>query len=166
MVCPSSSICWLVNRGLVSFAQAWADQRSLVTARLADPNRPDVLLLLEHPPVYTLGTGSSLEFLKFDPQNSPWEIHRIERGGEVTYHGPGQLVGYPVVSLADNVQSSTPFLGGSAITGGAGATYQTLIPTQVGVVSFIWAASNGFPAGLSMTKKLAEGQLSGGGVDV
>lgn len=99
MVCPSSSICWLVNRGLVSFAQAWADQRSLVTARINDPSRPDVLLLLEHPPVYTLGTGSSLAFLKFDPQNSPWEIHCIERGGEVTYHCPGQLVGYPILNL-------------------------------------------------------------------
>ena len=59
----------------------------------------DVLLLLEHPAVYTLGTGSSQDFLRFDPQDTSYEIHRIERGGEVTYHCPGQLVGYPILNL-------------------------------------------------------------------
>jgi lipoyl(octanoyl) transferase len=54
---------------------------------------------LEHPPTYTLGTGASLEFLKFDPAETGWEVHRIERGGEVTYHCPGQLVGYPILNL-------------------------------------------------------------------
>jgi lipoyl(octanoyl) transferase len=66
---------------------------------MADPMLEDVLLLLEHPPVYTLGTGSTQDFLKFDPENAPYEIHRIERGGEVTYHCPGQLVGYPILNL-------------------------------------------------------------------
>jgi len=99
MVYTLTSPCWLVHRGLIPFAQAWADQRSLVAARRSDPFLPDILLLLEHPPVYTLGTGSSLEFLRFDPQNSPWEIHRIERGGEVTYHCPGQIIGYPILNL-------------------------------------------------------------------
>ncbi len=56
-------------------------------------------MLLEHPPVYTLGTGSSLEFVKFDPVESEYELHRIERGGEVTYHCPGQIVGYPILNL-------------------------------------------------------------------
>lgn len=59
----------------------------------------DILILLEHPPVYTLGQGASLEFLKFDPTQTSWEVHRIERGGEVTYHCPGQLVGYPILNL-------------------------------------------------------------------
>jgi lipoyl(octanoyl) transferase len=58
-----------------------------------------VLLLLEHPPVYTLGQGSRLDFLKFDPDCAPYELYRIERGGEVTYHCPGQLVGYPILNL-------------------------------------------------------------------
>jgi lipoyl(octanoyl) transferase len=58
-----------------------------------------VFILLEHPPVYTLGQGSHLEFLKFDPSGSDYELHRIERGGEVTYHCPGQLVGYPILNL-------------------------------------------------------------------
>ena len=56
-------------------------------------------MLLEHPPVYTLGQGSSLDFLNFDPETSPCELHRIERGGEVTHHAPGQLVGYPILNL-------------------------------------------------------------------
>jgi lipoyl(octanoyl) transferase len=55
--------------------------------------------LLEHPPVYTLGQGASLEFLKFDPQKISAELYRVERGGEVTYHCPGQLVGYPILNL-------------------------------------------------------------------
>jgi len=70
-----------------------------VAERLDNPSLQDILILLEHPCVYTLGTGSDLKFLKFDPDRSPWEIHRIERGGEVTYHCPGQLVGYPILNL-------------------------------------------------------------------
>jgi lipoyl(octanoyl) transferase len=78
---------------------AWEQQRSLVAERIKDPTLYDVLLLLEHPPVYTLGQGASLEFLKFDPTEVSWELHRVERGGEVTYHCPGQLVGYPILNL-------------------------------------------------------------------
>ncbi|CAM9683782.1 unnamed protein product [Ectocarpus fasciculatus] len=63
----------------------------------------DVLLMLEHPPVYTLGRGSSLDHLRFDPTDpsslSGREVRRTERGGEVTWHGPGQVVGYPVLDL-------------------------------------------------------------------
>ncbi len=58
-----------------------------------------MLLLVEHPPVYTLGQGATLDFLKFDPTTSEFELHRIERGGEVTYHCPGQLVVYPILDL-------------------------------------------------------------------
>jgi lipoyl(octanoyl) transferase len=87
------------NLGLVPYQPAWEYQRSLVAQRIQDPSLEDILLLLEHPPVYTLGTGASLEFLKFAPQDSDWEVHRIERGGEVTYHCPGQLVGYPILNL-------------------------------------------------------------------
>ncbi|OKH18150.1 lipoyl(octanoyl) transferase [Hydrococcus rivularis NIES-593] len=98
---PSSQqrCCFLDNRGLVPYSEAWEYQRSLVAQRIKDPNLEDILLLLEHPPVYTLGTGASLDFLKFDPAQTDWEVHRIERGGEVTYHCPGQLVGYPILNL-------------------------------------------------------------------
>lgn len=74
-------------------------QRSLVAARIANPDLPDVLLLLEHPPVYTLGTGSDIKFIKFNLDKTDKEVYRIERGGEVTYHCPGQLVGYPILNL-------------------------------------------------------------------
>lgn len=91
--------CVLNNQKLVEYSKAWACQRSLVEERIKNPNLNDVLILLEHPPVYTLGTGSTLDFLKFDPQEREFEIHRIERGGEVTYHCPNQLVGYPIINL-------------------------------------------------------------------
>ncbi len=91
--------CLLNNQGLVPYSVAWEQQRSLVAERIKDPSLDDVLLLLEHLPVYTLGQGASLEFLKFDPSQEDWEIHRVERGGEVTYHCPGQLVGYPILNL-------------------------------------------------------------------
>ncbi len=92
-------LCWLHNLGLVPYAAAWELQRSLVAKRRSGRIDNDVLILLEHPPVYTLGTGSSLDFLKFDPNQTESEVHRIERGGEVTYHCPGQLVGYPILDL-------------------------------------------------------------------
>ncbi len=91
--------CILNNQQIVPYGTAWSYQRSLVAARINNPDLDDILLLLEHPPVYTLGTGSSLDFLKFDPQGGEFEIHRVERGGEVTYHCPGQLVGYPIINL-------------------------------------------------------------------
>ncbi|MBE9117762.1 lipoyl(octanoyl) transferase LipB [Lusitaniella coriacea LEGE 07157] len=91
--------CLLDNRGLVPYGIAWEAQQSLVASRLQNPTLDDILLLLEHPPVYTLGTGASLDFLKFDPNRTPWDVYRIERGGEVTYHCPGQLVGYPILNL-------------------------------------------------------------------
>jgi lipoyl(octanoyl) transferase len=89
----------LENQGIVNFSQAWEYQRSLVEERVNNASLNDILILLEHSPVYTLGTGSSLDFLNFDPQAGEFEIHRIERGGEVTYHCPGQLVGYPILNL-------------------------------------------------------------------
>jgi lipoyl(octanoyl) transferase len=91
--------CLLHNQGLVPYAVAWDWQRSFLAQRVKDPTLDDVLLLLEHPPVYTLGQGSSLEFLKFDPKESSAQLYRVERGGEVTYHCPGQLVGYPILNL-------------------------------------------------------------------
>lgn len=91
--------CLVKIQGLVPYSMAWSEQRSLVAQRLADPTLDDILLLLEHLPVYTLGTGANLKFLKFDPNQTTHEVHRIERGGEVTYHCPGQLVGYPILNL-------------------------------------------------------------------
>ena len=91
--------CVVYQGGIIPYKSAWETQRSLVKKRLEDPTLEDILLLLEHPPVYTLGTGSSLEFIKFDLIKTPYEVYRTERGGEVTYHCPGQLVGYPIINL-------------------------------------------------------------------
>ncbi len=96
---PKQRYCWLYNQGLLPYAVGWQWQRSLQQERLNEPKLDDVLILLEHPPVYTLGQGASSQFLKFDPEQSDWDVHRVERGGEVTYHCPGQLVGYPILNL-------------------------------------------------------------------
>src|SRR5262245_52857611 len=92
---------WVVRAGVVPYEQARLAQRRLEEARIAD-EVPDVLLLLEHQPVYTRGRRSTADEL---PMGEAWyrakgiEIRDTDRGGRVTYHGPGQLVGYPIVSL-------------------------------------------------------------------
>mgnify|MGYP006193902781 FL=1 len=92
-------LCGLKIQAITPYSLAWSHQRSLVEARIANPDLPDMLLLLEHPPVYTLGTGSDIKFIKFNLDKTDKEVYRIERGGEVTYHCPGQLVGYPILNL-------------------------------------------------------------------
>uniref|UniRef100_A0A453JT15 lipoyl(octanoyl) transferase n=1 Tax=Aegilops tauschii subsp. strangulata TaxID=200361 RepID=A0A453JT15_AEGTS len=64
-----------------------------------DEDHSDTLIALQHPPVYTLGNGNDEKFLNFNIEDSPIEIHRIDRAGQVTYHGPGQLVLYPIINL-------------------------------------------------------------------
>ena len=91
--------CLVVHWGVVPYSIAWEQQKRLIEERINDLSLLDLLLLLEHPPVYTLGTGASWDFVKFDSATTGWEIHRVERGGEVTYHCPGQLVGYPLLNL-------------------------------------------------------------------
>lgn len=92
----------VVRCGLVPYEEALVAQRWLESAR-QEGEVPDVLLLLEHPPVYTRGRRSSDEEL---PMQREWyemqgiEVQETDRGGRVTYHGPGQLVAYPIVSLA------------------------------------------------------------------
>ena len=82
--------------GIVDYAGALALQEELVRARHLD-QMPDTLLLLEHPHVFTLGRGADERYLITRRDNVP--IHRVSRGGQVTYHGPGQLVGYPILKL-------------------------------------------------------------------
>jgi lipoyl(octanoyl) transferase len=92
---------WVVRAGIVPYEEARTAQKRLEAARLAGAI-PDLLLLLEHPPVYTRGRRSTPEEL---PMGEDWyrmqgiEVADTDRGGRVTYHGPGQLVGYPIVSL-------------------------------------------------------------------
>ncbi len=96
---PHINRCLLYNQGLMPYLEAHGWQRSLLTERIHDSSLDDVLILLEHPPVYTLGQGSNSDFLKFDIDKSEYDVQRVERGGEVTYHCPGQLVGYPILNL-------------------------------------------------------------------
>lgn len=93
------SPCLVHQWGQVPYLDSWATQHRLIEQHLQYDQYPDLLLLLEHPAVYTLGTGSTTDFLKFDPAQKEFEVHRIERGGEVTYHCPNQLVGYPILNL-------------------------------------------------------------------
>jgi len=87
----------LLDLGRMEYGRAWELQKDLVARRAAD-EIPDTLILLEHEHVVTLGRKTSAE--NFRPQNLP--VFRVERGGDATYHGPGQLVGYPIVKLLDH----------------------------------------------------------------
>jgi len=86
------TVAWL---GRIDYLPALELQNSLVSARLHD-DIGDVLLLLEHPHVFTLGRGADERFV-LNPAAIP--VYRVSRGGQVTYHGPGQLIGYPIVKL-------------------------------------------------------------------
>ncbi len=80
-------------------------QRRLAEDRLAGRQTSDLLLLLEHPPVVTLGRGTRESSLPLDPESlrrRGIEVFEVERGGDVTYHGPGQLVGYPIFDLREH----------------------------------------------------------------
>jgi lipoyl(octanoyl) transferase len=86
----------LLELGVLPYPEAWELQRQLVAQRRAG-EIPDTLVLLEHPPVYTIGRGGSRANVLAD--GIP--VVEVDRGGDVTYHGPGQLVGYPIVDLRD-----------------------------------------------------------------
>ncbi len=86
---------WL---GRVAYAEALALQENLVAEKIARPETPDTLLLLEHEPVYTIGRTPDRRSLR-DPAALPHPLIVTGRGGQATYHGPGQLIGYPILDL-------------------------------------------------------------------
>jgi lipoyl(octanoyl) transferase len=88
----------VVRAGTVDYEEAWARQRELHAARVAGTG-PDTVLLLEHPSVYTAGRRT-------EPHERPQDgtpVVDVDRGGKITWHGPGQLVGYPIVALPEPV---------------------------------------------------------------
>jgi len=85
--------------GCLAYGEALALQEALVAAAAADAGADDLLLLLEHPPVYTLGRGADAADLCGAPERLGVPVYRVGRGGGATFHGPGQLVGYPIVRL-------------------------------------------------------------------
>jgi lipoyl(octanoyl) transferase len=96
-----------VDLGLLPYAKALEIQRAAARARLSGELRDDVLLLVEHPPVVTLGRAAQKANVVV-PQDllatRGVEVFEVERGGDVTFHGPGQLVGYPIFDLRQHKQ--------------------------------------------------------------
>ncbi|EYU36274.1 hypothetical protein MIMGU_mgv1a010929mg [Erythranthe guttata] len=92
-----------LHKELVPYTEAWSWQNAIVKEKKAliekNEDLTDSLIILQHHPVYTLGAGSSEKYLNFDVKNAPFNLYRTERGGEVTYHGPGQIVMYPIMNL-------------------------------------------------------------------
>jgi lipoyl(octanoyl) transferase len=102
IVSPSDEV-WVCHLGLVPYSDGLAIQETLHERRLAG-ELPDLLLLLEHPPVYTRGRRSGAQDLPL-PEDfyraKGIDVASTDRGGKLTYHGPGQLVGYPIVGVDD-----------------------------------------------------------------
>ena len=97
----------VLDLGLRDYAEALSFQRDLAAARLAGRVAEDVLMLVEHPPVITLGRSSKAAHLLASPEALAARgvaLHEVERGGDVTFHGPGQLVGYPILDLTGHKQ--------------------------------------------------------------
>lgn len=96
-------MCEIRDLGVVEYREAWELQRRLHQQRV-EGRIPDLLLLLEHPPTITIGRSGSLDHVlisseQMDQAGIP--LFFIDRGGDVTYHGPGQLVGYPILDLRE-----------------------------------------------------------------
>ena len=101
MEAPSAQPLGVIELGTLPYREAW-DLQLQLHSQVADGLRPDTLLLLEHPHVFTLGRRGRMDDILIDQTELDRlgiDVHYTDRGGEVTYHGPGQLVGYPVVDL-------------------------------------------------------------------
>jgi lipoate-protein ligase B len=96
-----------VDIAALAYEKAWSLQLALLEARQSERLRADVLLLLEHPPVFTTGRRGGREHLLVDEgflRERGIPLIAVERGGNITYHGPGQLVGYPIIKLRGGVR--------------------------------------------------------------
>jgi lipoyl(octanoyl) transferase len=94
--------CRVLRLGMVDYLDAWRLQRQLAETRAAEGG-DDVLLLLEHPPTYTLGVTTdktNLLVSRKELESRGVKVIEVDRGGDITYHGPGQLVGYPVMDIS------------------------------------------------------------------
>lgn len=110
---PETRVCRIVSYpGLVPYADALAEQYALVRHR-QEGESEDTLMLLEHPPTITLGRGTDDADLLTDVQALKARgiaVERVDRGGEITYHAPGQLVGYPILDLRAHGQDLHRYL--------------------------------------------------------
>ncbi|HEY4284201.1 MAG TPA: lipoyl(octanoyl) transferase LipB [Chthoniobacterales bacterium] len=103
---PGLAVRWL---GRIDFANALALQEDIVAAKRHDPSAADQMLLLEHDPVYTIGRTPDQSSL-LGAGHLPHPLFPINRGGQATYHGPGQLVGYPIIDLRRHGQDLHRYL--------------------------------------------------------
>lgn len=100
---PTPSPCQIIRLGTVEYHRAWELQVELA-AKVHDGAQPNTLLLLEHSPVYTKGRLSKPEHILLSDEELRQKgigVYEADRGGQVTFHGPGQLVAYPVVDLRE-----------------------------------------------------------------
>jgi lipoic acid synthetase len=144
----------VMDVGRMPYESAWELQKKLVAERTEGTLKEDTLVIVEHDHVITLGRKTSAE--NFKPQDIP--VFKVERGGDATYHGPGQLVGYPIVRLpSPNVQafvrnleeiliSSTRSFGVSAtrLEGHPGAWVDGRKVASIGVAVTNWVTYHGF----------------------
>jgi len=98
----------VADLGLTDYKKVWALQKGIVASKIFWPEFPDVFLITEHHHIFTLGKGGKEENLLYLPADV--ECLRVERGGDVTYHGPGQLVLYPIFDLKKNRMNLSQFL--------------------------------------------------------
>ena len=104
---PAERELWVIRLGRMGYEEALEYQREVAKQRITGAIPQDVLLLVEHPPVVTLGRSSKQKNLISSPEflaSRGVELFEVERGGDVTFHGPGQLVGYPVFDLKRHKQ--------------------------------------------------------------
>lgn len=102
--------CHVHHLGLVPYQEAW-DLQNRLAGEIASGDRPPTLLLLEHPHTYTFGRSGRIENLLWDEDELARRgisVHWVDRGGDVTYHGPGQLVGYPLIPLGTTKTEMDP----------------------------------------------------------
>lgn len=155
-------ICELHDLGRVAYAEAYALQRELVSRRKAG-EIPDQLLFVEHPHVITLGRNAREENILFSREalaEAGVEVHESDRGGDVTYHGPGQIVGYPVFDLREWKRDVGAFVRGveravigalaefgvegESVPGAAGVWVGGAKVAAVGIHLSRWVSSHGF----------------------
>jgi len=155
-------LCSVEQLGLVDYASGLALQGEKVAARKAKAI-PDTLLLLEHPHVYTLGRNAKREHLLVSEQKLAAlgaQVYETDRGGDITYHGPGQLVGYPIVDLTEHRRDVAWFMrsleevfirvaadfgvAAGRMTGAAGVWVGNDKLVAMGVHISRWVTSHGF----------------------
>ena len=110
---PAARELWVARLGRMGYEEALELQRAVARDRITGEIPEDVLLLVEHPPVVTLGRSSKQKNMISSPEflaSKGVDLFEVERGGDVTFHGPGQLVGYPIIDLKRHKQDLHWFL--------------------------------------------------------